>query len=103
MTAVRRLSFLALCLVVLTGCVGIDISAQSEQARGSFERTLTVSGPVELSVRTGSGDIQIRTGETHRVQVSGRIRAGDSRRTTVSPAERVRQVEQMFRVSLEFF
>jgi hypothetical protein len=50
MTAVRRLSLLALCLAVLTSCVGIDIAAQSEQARGSFERTLTVSGPVELSV-----------------------------------------------------
>ena len=30
MTAVRRLSLLALCLAVLTSCVGIDIAAQSE-------------------------------------------------------------------------
>ena len=93
MREVRRLSFLALCLALLTSCMGIDISAQSEQARGSFERTLTVSGPVELSVRTGSGDIQIRTGEGNRIQVLGRIRASESRRTTLSPAERVRRVE----------
>jgi DUF4097 and DUF4098 domain-containing protein YvlB len=57
-----------------------------------FERTLTVNGPVELSVRTGSGNIQIRTGDGNRVQIVGRISAGSSR-DGLDPAERVRRVE----------
>ncbi|RPI55147.1 MAG: hypothetical protein EHM55_08755 [Acidobacteria bacterium] len=93
MTTVRRLSVLAMCLIGLTGCIGVDISAQSERARGSFERTLTVNGPVDLSVRTGSGDIQIRTGSGDRVQVIGRISASHSWNTSESPADRVRRIE----------
>jgi hypothetical protein len=58
-----------------------------------FERTLTVSGQVDLSVRTGSGDIQIRTGGTERVQIIGRISASRSSESTESPAERVRRIE----------
>ena len=44
-----------------------------------FERTLTVNGPVELSVRTGSGSIQIRTAAVDRVQIVGRVSAGSWR------------------------
>jgi len=84
-----------MCLIALTGCVGIDISAQSERARGSFERTLTVSGPVDLSVRTGSGDIQIRTGSSDRVQILGRISASHSWNSAESPADRVRRIESV--------
>ncbi len=60
---------------------------------GSFERTLPVSGPVQLEVKTGSGDISIRKGDASSVRVYGRIRAqegffgGD-------PQERVRQLEK---------
>ena len=93
MTAARRLSLLAIYLVGLTGCVGVDISAQSERARGAFERTLTVSGPVDLSIRTGSGDIQIRTGSGGQVQVIGRISASRAWDSSESPADRVRRIE----------
>lgn len=92
MTALLRLAPLALCFVALTGCDVIHVAAQSERARGMFERTLTVNGPVELSVRTGSGNIQIRTGAGDRVQIVGRINAGSSR-DGLDPAERVRRVE----------
>ena len=60
---------------------------------GSFERTLQVSGPVQLEVKTGSGDISIRKGEDKSVRVYGKIRAhegffgGDAR-------EKVRRLEQ---------
>jgi DUF4097 and DUF4098 domain-containing protein YvlB len=58
------------------GCGGIDLSTSAQtRPQGRFERTLTVSGPVELSVRTGSGDIDIRVGTSDRVQVIGRITA----------------------------
>jgi hypothetical protein len=92
MTALLRLAPLALCFIALAGCDVMHVAAQSQRARGMFERTLTVTGPVELSVRTGSGNIQIRTGAGDRVQIVGRISAGGSR-DGVDAAERVRQVE----------
>ena len=92
MTAAWRLASLAVCFVALTGCDVVRIAAQSTQARGMFERTLTVNGPVDLSVRTGSGNIQVRTGAGDRIQIVGRISASSSR-DGIDPAERVRRVE----------
>src|SRR5687768_2572974 len=93
MTTARRFASIGICLFALTGCVAVDIAAQGERARGSFDRTLSVSGPVELAVRTGSGDIQIRTGTSERVQVIGRISASPSWQNPENPAERVRRIE----------
>jgi DUF4097 and DUF4098 domain-containing protein YvlB len=89
----RFLSLLVAC-VAATGCGdGIDLSALAqESARGTFERTLTVSGAVDLSVRTGSGDIDIRTGPGDTVRIIGRVRAGQ-KLFGEDAAERVRQVE----------
>lgn len=92
MKAAWQLTSLAVCIVAVSGCDVMHIAAQSVQARGMFERSLTVDGPVDLSVRTGSGSIQVRTGGSDRVQIIGRISAG-SRRDGVDPAERVRRVE----------
>jgi hypothetical protein len=44
-------------------------------AEGSFQRTLSVNGAVNLEITTGSGTIDVRTGESNQVQVTGRIRA----------------------------
>lgn len=57
-------------------------------AQGSFERTLAVSGPAELEVTTGSGNITVRAGEAGKVWVRGEIRArgGDA-------DEKVRRLE----------
>lgn len=44
-------------------------------AQGSFERTLSVTGPVDLEVTTGSGSIDVRAGEAGSVRVKGTIRA----------------------------
>jgi hypothetical protein len=92
MTAGWRFAWLALSLVALTGCDVVRIAAQSQQARGEFERTLTVNGPVDLSIRTGSGSIEVRTGAGDRVQIMGKISAS-SGRDGLDPAERVRKVE----------
>ena len=89
MTAAVRFVSLAVCFVALAGCDIAHLVAQSERARGSFERTLTVDGPVDLSVRSGSGGIQIRIGTGDRVQVIGKVSAGSSR-DGLDPAERVR-------------
>ena len=88
----KALAYVAVCVVALSGCDVVRIAAQSQQARGTFERTLTVDGPVDLSIRTGSGSIQIRTGAVDRVQIVGRISAS-SWRDGLDPAERVRRIE----------
>jgi len=44
---------------------------------GSFDKTLQVSGPVDLNVTSGSGNITVRTGASSVVHVSAKIRASD--------------------------
>lgn len=63
----------------------------AERAEGSFERSLAVSGPVQLNVATGSGSISVRKGAAGSVRIQGRIRAGD--RIHDGPAL-VREIEQ---------
>ncbi len=78
-------------LAVLSGSA-CALDAQTARAEGAFNRTLTVSGPVDLEVHTGSGDIQIRSGAPGTVQVRGHVWFW-SAWTGMSAAERVRQVE----------
>jgi DUF4097 and DUF4098 domain-containing protein YvlB len=49
---------------------GGDIAGQAR-----FERSLTVTGRVELVIRTGAGHINVSTGESSIVEVRGTIRA----------------------------
>ena len=76
MSARRLLCSIGLgaCLLVVSGCDVIDLQAQNG-AEGTFERTLNVSGPVDLDVRTGAGDITITVGADNTVHALGRIRA----------------------------
>jgi hypothetical protein len=72
--------------------------AAAQEASGSFDRTLTISGPVDLEVLTGSGRIDVRTGQAGRIEVSGRIKAGNWGNWglfggRLSPQERVRRIE----------
>ena len=46
--------------------------------QGSFDKTLTVSGPVDIEVLTHSGDVRIKTGSNSTVQIHGKIHVGDS-------------------------
>ncbi len=46
-------------------------------AQGSFDRSLQVSGPVDLEVSTGSGHIRVRPGPSGTVQVHAVIKAHD--------------------------
>jgi DUF4097 and DUF4098 domain-containing protein YvlB len=43
-------------------------------AEGSFQRTLQVSGPVTLDLTTASGNVNVRTGSSSEVQVTGHIK-----------------------------
>ena len=62
--------------VVLVLVCGQSTNAMA-YAEGSFQRTLHVTGPVNLDVSTGSGSIQIRTGGSNQVQVTGHIKTRD--------------------------
>jgi len=45
--------------------------------QGTFDKTLSVSGPVDLEVFTHSGDVRIRAGSSGSVQIHGKIYVGD--------------------------
>src|ERR1700676_1818764 len=63
----RSLAFLLFLLAVAR----LDAAASSE---GSFQRTLQVTGPVNLDLTTGSGSVNVRTGNSSEGQVTGHIK-----------------------------
>src|SRR5580765_5721692 len=67
----RKISFVVCCVVLMSWSAATAWAA----AEGSFQRTLKVSGSVDLDIETGSGNIEIRTGSSDQVQVTGHIRA----------------------------
>lgn len=83
----------ALGVVAITAAVMLSLSAIPAQAaaRGSFQRTLTVTGPVDLDVSTGSGDIEVHSGPVGSVQVTGRIKVSG---WSGNADEKVRKLEQ---------
>ncbi|HEV2175602.1 MAG TPA: DUF4097 family beta strand repeat-containing protein [Terriglobia bacterium] len=62
-------------------------------AQGSFDRTLKVTGPVNLDVTTGAGDIHVRAGDGSTVQIHGTIRARSHWGDHESPEEKVQYLE----------
>lgn len=61
--------------LTIVSAAALSLAAASE---GHFERTLKVTGPVELEVGTGSGTIKVRAGDASSVRVYGTIRASGS-------------------------
>jgi len=84
-------------LVVLTLAIastGCFVDAQGRGAEGSFKRSFSVSGPLQLDVETGSGDIDIRTADTGAVVIEGRVTAGWRFWDGEDAEDRVRAVQQ---------
>ncbi|MGO9268754.1 MAG: DUF4097 family beta strand repeat-containing protein [Terriglobia bacterium] len=81
--------------VVALAVVAATLSANEQDVvRGSFTRTLTVSGPVDLDVSTGSGDITVRPGEGGKVVVRAKIQGHHGWSGGGSDLEtRVREIE----------
>jgi DUF4097 and DUF4098 domain-containing protein YvlB len=73
----RVSTYILLALVLTCGSACINARAAME---GSFDRTLSVTGPVDLDVATGSGKIRVRNGDSGTVHVYGLIRAHDDLR-----------------------
>lgn len=90
----RTLKWLAILPALALALTGT--AARAEKATGQFERTLTVTGAVDLDVQTGSGHVIVRPGSAGRVRVVGRIEArtddwwGGGK---LDPAEKVRRIE----------
>lgn len=59
-------------VVLFTSAVAFGSTPQ-----GTFDRTLSVSGPVDLEVLTHSGDVKVRAGSSGSVQIHGKIYVGD--------------------------
>ncbi len=74
------------CLVVFSGC-----NIAYPAVEGKIERVLSVSGPVDLEVSTGSGRIDVRAGDSSAVRIYGTIRARDDWRS--SAQEKTRYLE----------
>lgn len=64
----------AIALVVLFAST---IVFASSTPQGTFEKTLTVSGPVDLEVLTRSGDVTVRAGSSGSIFIRGKIYVGD--------------------------
>jgi Toastrack DUF4097 len=90
MTRLQRTG--ALLLICMASAAGAGLCAAREQ--GSFDRSLHVTGPVELEVSTGSGDITARSGSGSVVHVHATIRANNGWFFGSSDAEgKIRQLE----------
>jgi DUF4097 and DUF4098 domain-containing protein YvlB len=82
-------AILAVVFVVSLACLlPMSVAASSE---GSFQRTLQVTGPVNLDLNTGSGSVNVRTGSSSEVQVTGHIKTTNW--LGGSADERVKRIE----------
>jgi len=84
----KRFSCAVVAMVALA-CLGTMPAAAT--AEGSFQRTLQVTGPVNLDLNTGSGDVTVRTGSSSQVLVTGHVKATNWFGGDVT--DRVRQIE----------
>ncbi len=63
-------------LLLVAGLLaGLALSSGAPATEGQFDRTLKVTGAVELDVATGSGSVTVRSGDASTVRVHGVIRA----------------------------
>ncbi len=83
----RPFLFFILALLMLPQAVA------ASEATGRFERTLTVSGAVNVDVETGAGRITVRTGDANSVRVVGLVRVKSSFWGGGSTDEKVRAIE----------
>ena len=83
-------------LVFLFVLVGLAVLPLSAATTGHFERTLQVSGPVDLDVSSGSGNITVHQGGDSSVYVSAKIHANSTSWLFGggNVEERIRHIEQ---------
>jgi DUF4097 and DUF4098 domain-containing protein YvlB len=85
-------------LVLIAGfALALTQVALAADASGSFSKTLTVSGTPDVSITTGSGHINVHSGNSSSVVIEGRIKANDNwgwgGSSRLSAEERVKRLE----------
>ena len=65
--------FLALPILAIAAAFATVPAMASDE--GHFDRTLAVTGAVDLDVQTGSGDITVRPGDSSKVEIHAKIHA----------------------------
>jgi DUF4097 and DUF4098 domain-containing protein YvlB len=89
-----RLSRNAALALTMAFAFSIACAAQDRAAEGSFDRTLKVSGTVDLTVSTGAGSITVRPGDASSVHVSAKIRVNEGSHITEAEAkDKVAKIE----------
>ena len=63
--------------ILIVAVLSLYVPAAARAAEGHFARTLQVSGPVDLEVQTGSGTVDVRTGDSSTVRITGTIRSSN--------------------------
>lgn len=88
---ISRPGFIALCLLATL----VALPAAAEE-RGSFTKTLTVTGPADLDVNTGSGNITVSRSSGNTVTIRATIVANDRwfGSDNLSAVEKVKRIEQ---------
>jgi len=87
-----QLASAAFALAILAAMASTPARAAAD---GHFDKTLTVNGPVDMDVATGSGNVTVRTGDSGKVEIHARIHAGDSWLSAGRDAEsRIQYIEQ---------
>jgi hypothetical protein len=64
--------------IFLLIAMSLCLTAAALAAEKSFDRTLSVNGPVTLRVSTGSGYIHVSPGSDNQVHISGRVKSNNS-------------------------
>jgi hypothetical protein len=83
-----------LALPVAVFCVQIGSAAASGDARGSFDRSLSVSGAVDLDVITDSGGITVTSGSSGSVHVHAILKADHDWFGSGDIEQRIREIER---------
>jgi DUF4097 and DUF4098 domain-containing protein YvlB len=89
---IRTRAFPALLALVLSLAATMASRPAMASDDGHFDRTLTVTGAVDLDVQTGSGDITVRMGDSSKVEIHGRIHANHGW-SSAGSEQRIHEIE----------
>jgi len=79
--------------ILTVAVLSFYLPAAALAAEGHFARTLQVSGPVDLVVQTGSGTIDVRTGDSSSVRITGTIKSSGGWFDSSDAESKVRYLE----------
>jgi len=87
----QRFSFSLFLAAVFFSFLCLQSSVARASDDGGFQRTLTVNGPVDLDLTTGSGNVRITSGAAGKVEITARIKA--TKWFGGSVEDRIREIE----------